>query len=281
MRAMPIRIFTGNTGWVQMKASFKKNWKHYLQEALGLATFMISACFFGAMLFSEKSSWYHLFPNDMMRNIVMGVMMGLTALFIFYSPWTALSGSQINPAVTLAFLSLGKMCRYDAIFFILFQIIGGTTAVYFMQLAMGDILIAEPVHSVVTVPGKHGMWWALVIEFSIAFLTMSIVLFTTHYDKLKKFTRIFTGCLVCIWVIMAGPVSGFGMNPARSFASALLAHIWTAFWIYLLAPVASMLLAASLFLLYLRKNKKKSSIQNKAMNHNLRRRLAEPLEFVL
>jgi hypothetical protein len=46
---MPIRIVTGKRGWVQLKASFKKNRNHYLQEALGLAIFMISACFFGAM----------------------------------------------------------------------------------------------------------------------------------------------------------------------------------------------------------------------------------------
>ena len=46
-----------------MKAAFRKNWKHYLQEALGLAIFMISACFFSAMLFSQKSSWYHTIPS--------------------------------------------------------------------------------------------------------------------------------------------------------------------------------------------------------------------------
>src|SRR6185436_16362670 len=44
MRAMPIRIYSGKSGFTQMKASFRKNWIHYLQEALGLAIFMISAC---------------------------------------------------------------------------------------------------------------------------------------------------------------------------------------------------------------------------------------------
>ncbi|MGE5108114.1 MAG: hypothetical protein ACM3H8_11250, partial [Sphingobacteriales bacterium] len=77
---MPIRIYTDSGGWMQMKASFKKNWIHYLQEALGLAIFMISACFFGAMLFSDKSSWYYVLPNLMSRNVVMGVAMGSTAL---------------------------------------------------------------------------------------------------------------------------------------------------------------------------------------------------------
>jgi aquaporin Z len=79
---------------------------------------------------------------------------------------------------------------------------------------------------------------------------MMMVMFTSHHEKLKNYTRIFASCLVCTWVIVAGPISGFGMNPARSFASALPANIWTAFWIYLLTPVVGMLLATELFLLF-------------------------------
>ncbi|HEU5168735.1 MAG TPA: aquaporin, partial [Chitinophagaceae bacterium] len=178
MRAMPIQVFTGKRGFTQMKAAFRKNWKHYLQEALGLAIFMISACFFSAMLFSEKSSWF--LPNAMMRNVCMGIAMGATALFVFYSPFTAPSGSQINPAVTFTFLRLDKMCKYDAMFFVFFQIIGGTIAVFMMQHLMGSTLTDPPVNSAVTVPGKTGMWCALITELIIAFITMSMVLITSN-----------------------------------------------------------------------------------------------------
>ena len=64
MRAMPIEVFTGTKGLIQMKAAFKKNWIHYLQESLGLAIFMVSACLFSAMLFSEKSSWYYVISGE-------------------------------------------------------------------------------------------------------------------------------------------------------------------------------------------------------------------------
>ena len=237
-----------------MKAAFRNNWKHYLQEALGLAIFMISACFFSAMIFSEKSACYTFIPGEMMKNIVMGVLMGLTALFIFYSPFTAPSGSQINPAVTLVFLRLNKMCRYDALFFFISQCAGGVLAVYLMQWGMGSILISPPVNSAVTVPGKFGAGWALLMEWIISFITMSIVLFTSHHEKLKRYTRFFSAVLVCCWVIIAGPVSGFGMNPARSFASALPSGTWTAFWIYVFIPIAGMLAAAEVYLFVERKN---------------------------
>ncbi len=175
--------------------------------------------------------------------------MGGTALFIFYSPLTAPSGSQINPAVSLSFLLIGKMCRYDVMFYIIFQFIGGTAAVFVMQSLVGEPLTDLPVNSAVTVPGKYGPTAALITELIIAFLTMSIVLFTSHHNKLKKYTRLFAGCLVCTWVIVAGPISGFGMNPARSFASALPANTWTSFWIYAFMPLTGMLSATVVFVL--------------------------------
>lgn len=256
-----------------MKAAFKKNWKHYLQEASGLGIFMISACFFGAMLFSEKSPWFDAIPSFMIKNLLMGLAMGTTALFIFYSPFTAPSGAQINPAVTITFLRLDKMCRYDAMFFVIFQILGGTIAVYFMQRIMGNLLTDAPVNSVVTVPGKFGITGALLTELLIAFITMTLVLLTSNNDRLKKYTRLLAGGLVCTWVIVAGPISGFGMNPARSFASALPANVWTAFWIYLIIPFVGMLIAAEFYLLVSRTNAK----------HLFKRKneLLEPLEFLL
>lgn len=263
MRAMPIQVFTGNSGMIQLKTSFKKNWKHYLQEALGLAIFMFSACFFGALLEGKTSTLHQQITNPFVRSIIMGVLMGATALFIFYSKFTAPSGSQINPAVTITFLRLGKMCRYDALFFIIAQFAGGTVAVYLMQLLMGNILTQPPVNSVVTVPGIYGTVTAILTEFIIAFITMSMVLFTSTNNKLKRYTRIFAGCLVCTWVIVAGPISGFGMNPARSFASALPAHIWTSFWIYLFVPFAGMLSAAEFFLLVQKKSKSNNVSEEK------------------
>jgi len=251
---MPVKVITKNSAWSQLKTSFRMNRRHYVQEAFGLYIFMVSACFFGAMLFSPSSSWVHRLPDETLRNVLMGLIMGSTALFIFYSRWTAPSGSQINPAVTLSFLRLGRICRYDALFYIIAQFIGGTVAVYMMQFLMGNILTDAPVISAVTVPGKYGTTGALITEFAIAFTTMTMVLFTSSNDKLKKYTRIFAACFVCCWVILAGPISGFGMNPARTFASALPSHTWTAFWIYLLAPLAGMLSATEFFLLIKKKN---------------------------
>ena len=256
MRAMPIQVVTGSKGWVQLKASFKKNYIHYLQEALGLAIFMLSACFFSALLGGADPSFHFTIQNNTVHNIVMGLLMGSTALFIFYSPFTAPSGSQINPAVTVTFLRLNKMCKYDALFYILFQVVGGTFAVFIVASLVGKPLTDAPVHYAVTVPGKFGVTAAAITEYIIAVAMMTMVLFTSQHQFLKKYTRTIAACFVCLNVIFAGPISGFGMNPARSFASAFPANIYTAFWIYMLIPFAGMLSAAEIFLFVERRKSK-------------------------
>src|SRR5436309_15984208 len=122
---------------MQMKASLKKNYKHYLQESLGIAIFMISACFFGGILEAKDSALHHAITDNFARSVIMGICMASTALFIFYSPYTAPSGSHINPAVTITFLRLKKLSAWDAAFFVVFQFIGGTVAVYIIQILMG------------------------------------------------------------------------------------------------------------------------------------------------
>jgi aquaporin Z len=256
-----------------MKQIFQQNWKLYLMESLGLAIFMISACFFGGILEAKTSVIHQMILYPFLRNVLMGIMMGLTALFIFYSPWTAPSGSHINPAVTVSFLRVGRITKYDALFYILFQLIGGTLAVYIMQLLMGSTLTEVPVNSVVTVPGKTGVKAAFSMEFIIAFIMMTMVLFTSSHDHLKKYTKIIAGCMVCTYVIIAGPVSGFGMNPARTFASALPAHTWTAFWIYLFAPIAGMMSSTEFFLFIERKKKIKYEAQNRAKGIQKKKKL--------
>jgi len=230
-----------------MQQAFKQHWKLYLMEALGLAIFMISACFFAGLFYSPASFANKALAGDT-RNILNGILMGATALFIFYSPFTSPSGAHINPAVTITFLRLGKLSKDDAFFYILFQFLGGTIAVYLMAFLMKDTLTAPPVNYAVTIPGKYGLIPAFITEFAIAFIMITMVLFTSSNNTLKKYTKIIAGCFVCLYVIFAGPVSGFGMNPARTFASAFPAHNYTAFWIYLLAPIAGMLAAAEFYL---------------------------------
>ena len=247
MRPVDISLKDPQKSGAIFSRRFQKNIKFYGQEALGLGIFMISACFFSGILFGENGYFVTLFP-DFTKHVLLGLLMGLTALFIFYSPFTSPSGSHINPAVTLTFFRLKKIGAWDTLFYILFQFLGGTLTVYGMAAWMGGNLSNAPLHDVVTIPGRYGTAAAAVTEWVIAFIMMCMILFVTDSPVLKSFSRIFAAILVSVFVILAGPVSGFGMNPARSFASAMPAKIWNAFWIYMFMPLAGMLFAAEFYL---------------------------------
>ena len=228
-----------------MKNALKNHWQEYVIEAWGLGVFMVSACVFGVLLFHPNSPLISL--NAMLRNVLMGVAMGATAIGIFLSPWGKRSGAHINPSVTLVFWRLGKVKFYDALFYILAQFGGGILGVLLAWLVLGKLLADSAVNFVVTVPGKDGAGVAFIAEIVISFLMMTMVLVTSNSLKLSRWTPYLAGFLVAIYITFENPLSGMSMNPARSFGSAVVANHWTSWWIYFIAPPLAMLLAAEVY----------------------------------
>jgi len=77
---------------------------------------------------------------------------------------------------------------------------------------------------------------------------MLMVLSITNTPSLVRFTGLFAGLLVFLYITFEAPLSGMSINPARTLASALPSGIWQSGWIYFTAPVLGMLLASQLFL---------------------------------
>jgi aquaporin Z len=228
--------------------TLKQHWPEYLMEAALLGLFMISAGVFTVIFEYPHSPVHQAIANADLRRFLIGVAMGVTAIALIYSPWGKQSGAHMNPAVTLTFYRLGKVKRQDTIFYILFQCLGGVLGVYLVVLALKSEFTQPPVNYIVTVPGILGWIGALLGEFVIAFIMMLTVLLTSNHPKLSRYTGIFAGCLVMLYVFLEAPLSGFGMNPARSFASAFPAQVWTAFPLYIFAPLVGMFSAAELYL---------------------------------
>lgn len=227
--------------------TLKRHWPEYLMEAVLLGLFMVSAGVFTCMFEYPGSPFHQAIPNGDLRRLLIGIAMGTTAIALIYSPWGKQSGAHMNPAVTLTFYRLGKVKRQDALFYILFQCLGGLAGVYLVARLFGTVFTRPPVNYVVTVPGPLGWGPALLGELTIAFIMMMTVLLSSNHKHLNRFTGLFAGCLVMLYVFLEAPLSGFGMNPARTFASAFPAQIWIAFWIYVIVPPIGMLLASGVY----------------------------------
>ncbi|HXV79859.1 MAG TPA: aquaporin [Candidatus Binatia bacterium] len=230
-----------------MTDALKHHWPEYLMEATCLGLFMISAFTFGTILEHPASTVHQAIPNPHLRRSLMGLAMGLSAIAIIYSPWGKQSGAHINPSTTLTFFRLGKVARWDAIFYVASQFVGGIVGAILATVALSTWVSHPSVNFVVTTPGSLGAGVAFVAETAIAFILMTVILTVSNNPRTHRFTGVCAGMLVATYITVEAPISGMSMNPARTFASALPAHHWTALWLYFTAPILGMFLAAEVY----------------------------------
>lgn len=231
----------------RMLAALAKHWPEYLIEGALLGLFMISACVFGVLLEHPSSPLNQEIEDPLTRRALMGIAMGCTLVGIVYSSWGQRSGAHLNPAVTLTFFALGKIERWDAVFYVVSQFVGGVAGVLFAKLLIGGPLSHGAVNYVVTVPGEAGIPAAVWGELLICFVMMSAILIFSNTKSCNRLTGLFAGFLLALFITVEAPLSGVSLNPARTLASALPANEWTALWVYFTAPPLAMMLAAGLY----------------------------------
>jgi aquaporin Z len=228
--------------------AFNRHWRLYIFEGMELAIFMVSACFATVYLFNPSYPALHLVPSTAIRRLLMGVAMGSTAVLIIHSPMGKRSGAHFNPAITLSYLRLGKIAAWDAMFYVVFQFIGGVFGVAVSAIVLGSSLAAPTVDYAVTVPGRYGTVAAFFAELFMATLLMGVVLWFSNRPSLANYTGYLVGILISLYVLFFAPVSGFSINPARTTGSAVFANVWTAGWLYFTAPLLGMMSAAEVYL---------------------------------
>jgi aquaporin Z len=221
----------------------RQHWPEYAIEAWALGTFMVSAGVFTVLIEHPDFGVRSLIESEALRRVLVGVAMGATAIGLIYSPWGRRSGAQMNPALTLTFLGLGRMDRVDAAFYIAAQFLGGLLGVLLVLALFGARFAAPPIELVATRP-THGPVVAFAGEALISFVLVTTVLTLQRRPRLAPFTGLAAGTLVAAFIALEGPYSGMSMNPARSFASAAPAGLWGDLWIYFTAPLAGMAAAA-------------------------------------
>lgn len=237
----------GSAGRSPLFGVLRSHWPEYLIEAALLGLFMISASVFTMLLEYPGSPLVVAMPDSFVRRMLVGIAMGLTALTLILSPMGKRSGAHFNPAVTLTFWRLGKVQTWDVVFYVIAQFLGGIAGVALVA-AVVPLWVADPsVNYVATQPGMAGVGFAFVAEFTISFVLMLTILNVSNHPRQSRYTPFFAATLVATFITFEAPLSGMSMNPARTFGSAFVGHIWTALWIYFIAPVLGMQCAAFAF----------------------------------
>ncbi len=172
--------------------------------------------------------------------IVLAFGLGLLVSVYAFGP---ISGSAVNPAITIGLAMLGMIPWRDVVPYIISQLIGATITAVVLLLFFGNVA-----HLGATVPAPHiSVTMALGAEILGTFILMTGVSALSH----PKFPAAASGLSVGLSLVAAafftGSISGGSFNPARSFGPALVSGTWTDFWIYLVGPVVGAVLAAGLY----------------------------------
>ncbi|HEU4343906.1 MAG TPA: aquaporin, partial [Candidatus Binatia bacterium] len=188
-----------------IRDALKHHWPEYIIEAAGLGLFMMSAFAFGTILEHPASPIHQAISSPLLRRFLMGLAMGLTAISIIYSPWGKQSGAHINPSTTLTFFRLGKMARWDAVFYVAFQFLGGLVGASLAAIGLAAWASHPSVNYVITIPGAAGAAAAFVAEIVITFILMTVILHVSNNARLHKLTGICAGALVATYITIEAP----------------------------------------------------------------------------
>jgi aquaporin NIP len=151
------------------------------------------------------------------------------------------SGAHLNPAVTTALAASGRLPWREWPLYVGSQLAGGLLGSFTVLLTLG-----RGVQLGADVPAPGYLPYVFPVEFvGTALLIASVFLLADLGEGRGRARLLLPAAVVALVVLVAGPLTGVSLNPARSIAPALVSGVYTDLWIYLLAqPLAALAVAA-------------------------------------
>jgi len=213
--------------------------KKYLAELIGTMVLVLIGC--GSAVIALSGIGY----------FGVAFAFGLAVLAMVYTIGSV-SGCHINPAISISMLIAGKLSIKDTAFYVVFQSIGAIIGAGILY----TIATGSPTYRLASGLGQNGYGSSSIGGYSLAavFLTEVVLTFvfvlvvhgSTHERVPKGFAGLAIGLTLVMIHLVAIPIDGTSVNPARSLGPALfvggtaLSQLWL-FWV---APIIGGIIAA-------------------------------------
>ena len=173
-------------------------------------------------------------------------------LSIVVSATMNISGAHINPAVTISMMAVKKIDSNTGIKYIVAQLAGGIIAGLSLFLITENSGYAFPALEGMGTPtpgAGMGVVGVLAVEFILTFLLLFAIWGTAVDPRAPAIGGWGIGMMVCVDILMGGPLTGAAMNPARHLGTALFAgtDYLMDVWLYTLGPLAGALACSFLY----------------------------------
>jgi len=189
-----------------------------------IGTFALVFCGTGAIIIDQQT-------GGGVSHTGIAITFGLIVMSMIYA-FGNISGAHFNPAVSIAFTIAGRFPLKELVPYIISQLAGAMFASLILRF-----LFPENGLLGTTLPAGAAMQ-SFVLEFILTFFLMIVIInVATGSKEQGMFAGLAIGSVVLLEAMFAGPICGASMNPARSFAPALISGDFDYLWIYLTAPV--------------------------------------------
>ena len=211
--------------------------KKYIAELIGTMVLVLIGC--GGAVIAGKE----------IGNCCVGIAFcfGLAVLTMVYAIGSV-SGCHINPAISISMLAAGKLSVKDTIFYVIFQCVGAIIGAGILYaIATGNPSYSLAVNGLgANQYSTYSLASVFLAEVVLTFLFVLVVHGSTHERVPKGFAGLAIGLTLMMIHLVAIPIDGTSVNPARSLGPALfvggtaLSQLWV-FWV---APIIGGLISA-------------------------------------
>ncbi len=183
--------------------------------------------------------------------ITVALAHGLTIMLMAYA-YGHISGSHINPAVTIGAWAAGKFEGSKVVPYIVAQLLGGIVAAFVLRVTISGGMDAKLGATVINY-SQTTLAGAFILEMIATFFLVNSVLNAGISGKAGNLAPLGIGLTVGVSIMFFGPLTGASLNPARTIGPAVASGIFSDIWVYIVATIIGGVLAGLLYRYYLEK----------------------------
>ncbi|WVZ95079.1 hypothetical protein U9M48_040884 [Paspalum notatum var. saurae] len=158
---------------------------------------------------------------------------GGMAVVVIVASLVHVSGSHLNPAISIAMATFGYLPRAQLLPYMAAQFLGSTTASFAVKVIYNPANLGA---TITTVPAI-GTVETLFVEFTITFVLLFVITsLAIHRKAVKESIAVGAGAAVMMNALISAQSTGASMNPARTLGPALVTGTYTKIWVYMVAP---------------------------------------------
>ncbi len=225
-------LLDSEPAWARDFTDLSYEWRRLFSEVFG--TFLLVLAGAGAPVIDHASGG----QIGRVASVVAPAL-SVLAIILFMG---AVSGAHLNPVVSIAFALRGDFGWLRVPGYVTAQIAGALLAALFLRVVFGDLA-----HLGATLPGAGFTGTqAFAVEAVLTLGLVSTILGSaSSAQNIGSLSALAVAAYIALAGLWASPVSGASMNPARSFAPAVVTGDLHDLWIYLTAPFIGGLLAVA------------------------------------